>query len=240
LARSKRRSYASRLVRKTAFHFECRESLAELLASAEGHELPLSSSDGLAEGDWLLVGFSLGELTMSLPGRVVEHDGSHGRRFAVELAEPDFERLHAWTDDEPPESVAPPSRQTAPESVTPPPGTQVMVVHDDADVASLLTRMLEQSGFVVSQAATSRDAIARLDASNPHIVLADWSPSAEETQALCSALATRSKKPSLVFLACPSCRGDRERALEAGADDFVVLPFRYRELGVRLLNLVQR
>lgn len=227
-------------MRKTAFHFECRESLAELLARADGHELPLSATDGLADGDWLLVGFSLGELDMSLPGRVVEHDGTAGRHFAVELSEPDFERLLTWTDEDAPESVAPPSRQTAPENVTPPPGTKVMVVHDDIDVASLLTRMLEQSGFAVAQAANPRDAIAQLESSSPHIVLADWSPSAEDTQALCRALSERSQRPSLVFLACPSCRGDRERALEAGADDFVVLPFRYRELGVRLLNLVQR
>jgi two-component system, OmpR family, alkaline phosphatase synthesis response regulator PhoP len=227
-------------VRKTAFHFECRESLADLLARADGHELPLSAADELVDGDWLLVSFALDEQRLSLAGRVVEHTTPEGSRFGVELAEHDFERLLGWVDDEAPDSEVPPSRQTRPEAVTPPPGTEVMVVHDDADVVLLLTQMLRQSGFSVAQATTSRDAIAQLESSNPHIVLADWSPGGAGSAELCRALAARPRRPSLVFLACPSCRGDRERALEAGADDFVVLPFRYRELGVRLLSLVQR
>lgn len=240
MARSKWRGYPSRPVRKAAFHFECRESLAELLARADGHELPLCAADGLVDGDWLVVAFTLGELTTCVPGRVVLHGTPEDPSFGVELAEHDFERLRSLVDDEPPDSAPPPSRQSPPEAVTPPPGTEVMVVHDDADVCSLLARMLSRSGFSVTEVATAREAIGRLARSTPHIVLADWTPEDPATRELRAAVGAREPRPSLVFLACPSRRGDRERALSAGADDFVVLPFRYRELGVRLLSLVER
>jgi DNA-binding response OmpR family regulator len=116
----------------------------------------------------------------------------------------------------------------------------VLLVHDDPEVAALLDRMLRQSGFSVTLATSPREAMARLSAKGTQIVLADWNPEDADAAELCALLKRPSKgpRPSLVYLACPSCRADRDRALAAGADDFVVLPFRWRELGVRLLSLV--
>ncbi len=227
-------------MRRTAFQFECKDSLAELLAHAEGHELPLSCCDALADGDWLLVNFSVGDVTASLPGRIVRSREAEGAKVRVEFGDHDWQRLLELADGAPPESVPPPSRQTPPESITPPPGTEVLLVHDDPEVAALLDRMLRQSGFSVTLASSPREAVTRLSTTSPHIVLADWNPDDAEGAELCARLKRPSEapRPSLVYLACPSCRADRERALAAGADDFVVLPFRWRELGVRLLSLV--
>jgi PleD family two-component response regulator len=188
----------------------------------------------------LLVNISVGDVTASLPGRVVRGGASEGARVRVEFGEHDWQRLLELADGAPPESVPPPSRQTPPESVTPPPGTEVLLVHDDPEVAALLDRMLRQSGFSVTLAASPREAVTCLSSKSPQIVLADWDPNDPEAAELCALLKRPSEapRPSLVYLACPSCRADRDRALAAGADDFVVLPFRWRELGVRLLSLV--
>ncbi len=227
-------------MRRTAFHFECRDSLAELLARAEGHELPLSCCGALVDGDWLLVAFTVGGVTASFPGRVVRVAVPEGTATHVEFAEHDWQRLLELADGEPPESVPPPSRQTPPESITPPPGTEVLLVHDDPEVAALLDRMLRQSGFSVTLASSPREAAERLSTKSAQIVLADWNPDGATAAELCALVKRPSEAPppSLVYLACPSCRADRERALAAGADDFVVLPFRWRELGLRLLSLV--
>ncbi len=226
-------------MRKTAFHFECQESLAKLLARADGHELPLSCSKELVDGDWLLVGFSVAGVTASLPGRVVRN--SDDAELCVEFSEREWERLLELAACEEAESQPPPSRQTPPETATPPPGTEVLLVNDDPEVSSLLSRMLRQSGFSVTCAASADEAGTHARRTRPHIVLADWDPTDPSGSALTDVLAPKGgKKPSLVFLACPSRRADRERALAAGADDFVVLPFRWRELGVRLLSLAER
>lgn len=232
-------------MRATEFHFDCRSTLADLLATADGRELDLSCADGLAEGDWLLVTFRVPNDATCLAARVVLRDSGGGHtHFGVEFAEHDWERLLTFAAVDTAERSAPPSRQTPLCSVCPPSDTHVLIVHDDPAVADVLGRMLSCHGFRTTWVSTAREAFDSLHAERVDLVLADWSHGTAgqefcaELTSHCSSCDTR--RPPVVFLACPSARADRPTALKAGADDFVVVPFRWKELDARLLSLLRR
>lgn len=237
-------------MRATEFHFDCRSSLAQALARAPGRELELSYAEGLAEGDWLMVTVRVPKAATCLAARVVLRESPKGAsaeraRYGVEFAEHDWERLLSLAALDEPDRSEPPSRQTPPCTVGPPSNTNVLVVHDDPEVAGVLRRMLGSHGFCATWVSGPHEALDFLLHHKVDLVLADWMPRGMAGQEFCAALhdecvSCATRRPPLVFLACPSARADRQTALQAGADDFVVLPFRWRELDARLLSLLHR
>lgn len=238
-------------MRATEFFFDCPSTLAATLAQAEGRELALEQSEGLAEGDWILVTVRVAEEATTLAGRVVLREGreaagsTNAPWFGVEFAEHDWEHLLSFAAAERGPASRPVSRQSPPCSVCPPCDTTVLVVHDDAAVADMLRRMLGNHGFCACWAANPREALETLAATKVDLVLADWMPHGMTGNEFCAELLRQChgralRRPPVVFLACPSARADRSAALRAGADDFVVLPFRWRELDARLLSLLHR
>lgn len=231
-------------MRSTEFLFDRRGTLASLLARAEGCELALSCTDGLKEGDWLLVTIRVPKDTTCLPARVITREGSDST-LGLEFTEHDWEYL---LDFAAPDTVDPDdreSRQTPPCTVCPPSDTNVLIVHDDATVADLIARMLGKSGFIATWVSTPEEALDTLRARRVDLVLSDWMPRGMAGHEFCDRLANQcatcaASRPPIVFLACPSARGDRTAALRAGASDFVVLPFRWHELDARLLSLLHR
>lgn len=238
-------------MRATEFFFDCPSTLAATLAQAEGRELALQCAEGLAEGDWLMVTVRVAEDATTLAGRVVLREGREGTHppgepwFGVEFAEHDWEHLVSFAAADRGPASRPVSRQSTPCSVCPPCDSTVLIVHDDAAVADMLRRMLGSHGFCATWVESPREALETLAAHKVDLVLADWMPNDMTGHEFCSELlrqchARAMRRPPVVFLACPSARADRSAALRAGADDFVVLPFRWRELDARLLSLLHR
>lgn len=231
-------------VRATEFHFDCPSRLADTLSQAEARELELVCADGLSDGDWIMVTVRVAEDATCLAGRVVAREGTDGT-FGVEFAEHDWRRLLDFAARKTTRVPDPQSRQTPPCSVCPPCDANVLIVHDDPTVADMLGRMLGSHGFCATWVSTPGEALEALRAKKVDLVLAEWSPRGMAGQEFCAELKSQcvscaTPRPSLVFLACPSARAERPVALEAGADDFVVLPFRWRELDARLLSLLHR
>lgn len=235
-------------MRATEFHFDCRNSLGRALARAEGRELELIRADGLAENDWLMVIVRVPSATTCLAARVVVREvprGARGTRirYGVEFAEHDWERLLSLAALDEADRAEPSGRQTPPCPVKPPSNTNVLVVHDDPDVAGVLRKMLGSHGFRATWVSGPHEALDSLRRQKVDLVLADWMPRGMPGQEFCAALRKECAAvatPPVLFLACPSARADRQAALRAGAGDFVVLPFRWRELDARLLSLLHR
>ncbi len=186
----------------------------------------------------MLVTFSVDNDSTSIAGRVVEQ--VHEGHLAVEFVHHDWERLQAFAEDAAPESSGPPSRQSEPESIAPPPDAHVLVVQDDPDIARCLTRMLESNGYRATAASSPEQALATLEEQDIHLVLWDWGLAGMCGAEFCETLRRPGRQPAVVFLACQCSADDRRRALNAGADDFVSMPFRWRELQTRLVSVLRR
>jgi DNA-binding response OmpR family regulator len=116
------------------------------------------------------------------------------------------------------------------------PGTSVLVVEDDAGIATQLVRGLTRGGYVVDHVMTGGEALARGD---PDVVLLDLElPDADGVQ-VCRKLRERSGAAIIVITAHGE-EPDRVMALDAGADDYLVKPFGLAELQARIRAVLRR
>jgi two-component system alkaline phosphatase synthesis response regulator PhoP len=116
----------------------------------------------------------------------------------------------------------------------------LLLVEDDANVASTLAARLTQEGFVVTHARsvqTARDALraqrfagAVLDVGLPDGNGFDVARHLREV----------SPATAMLFLTAYGTPEDRIHGLELGADDYMTKPFAFRELLLRIQNMLKR
>ena len=116
----------------------------------------------------------------------------------------------------------------------------VVLVEDDANIASLVDMYLRQDGYRVYQApdgATGLDLIRR---HRPRMVILDIGLSGDlDGLQLCRDLRAISAVP-IIMLTARDSEIDRVVGLELGADDYVTKPFSPRELVARVRAVLRR
>jgi DNA-binding response OmpR family regulator len=116
------------------------------------------------------------------------------------------------------------------------PGPSVLVVEDDASIATQLVRGLTRGGYVVNHVTTGGEALAW---GEPDVVLLDLElPDGDGVQ-VCRKLRERSDAAIIVVTAHGE-EPDRVMALDAGADDYMVKPFGLAELQARIRAVLRR
>ena len=90
-----------------------------------------------------------------------------------------------------------------------------------------------RAGYVVETAQTCSETLVRLAASPPDVLVLDLVLADGQGVELCRAVRRSSRVPILV-LAAVGDEGQKVRALDAGADDFLTRPFGTDELLARL------
>jgi DNA-binding response OmpR family regulator len=118
----------------------------------------------------------------------------------------------------------------------------VLVVEDDVHIAQVLTFMLERQGYQVTHVADGRAAVQHVVSSPaPDLVLLDvMLPYVDgfEIVGLMRARAGWDAVPVLILTAKNTER-DTVRALDAGANDFIIKPFQPLELLARLRRFLK-
>jgi two-component system cell cycle response regulator DivK len=113
---------------------------------------------------------------------------------------------------------------------------KILLVEDNELNRDMLTRRLERRGFQVVSAVDGRAGVAMGETETPDLILMDMSlpdlDGWEATRLLKSSSHTRSIP--IIALTAHAMSGDRERAIEAGCDDYDTKPV---ELG-RLLEKI--
>ena len=116
---------------------------------------------------------------------------------------------------------------------------RVLVCDDEPQILRALRVVLREAGFHVVPAETAREALDRAAVEPPEAAIVDLVLPDGDGVEVCRALREWSRMPIIVL----SAVGDEEekvRALEAGADDYVVKPFAPRELVARLQATLRR
>jgi DNA-binding response OmpR family regulator len=118
----------------------------------------------------------------------------------------------------------------------------VLVVEDDVHIAHVLTFMLERQGYHVTHVADGRAASAHVVANPaPDLVLLDvMLPYVDgfEIVGLIRAQEAWRETP-VIMLTAKNTERDTVRALDAGADDFIIKPFQPQELLARLRRFLK-
>jgi two-component system response regulator MtrA len=116
---------------------------------------------------------------------------------------------------------------------------KVLVVDDDAALSEMLTIVLRQEGFDSRECATGDRAITEFRDYRPDVVLLDLMLPGKDGIDVCREIRAESGVP-IVMLTAKGDTVDVVVGLESGADDYVVKPFKPKELVARIRARVRR
>jgi two-component system response regulator TctD len=118
---------------------------------------------------------------------------------------------------------------------------RILLVEDERDMASWLSRALKQSGFVPDHASDAAAAESFLaNGTEYDAVVLDLGLPDRHGLTVLSALRDRGDHTPVLVLTALGALPDRVRALNMGADDFLAKPFAIEELEARLTALIRR
>ncbi len=119
------------------------------------------------------------------------------------------------------------------------PKGRVLVVDDDAALAEMLTIVLRQEGFDTRMVTRGDEALDAFRAYKPDVVLLDLMLPGKDGIDVCKEIRAESGVP-IVMLTAKGDTVDVVVGLESGADDYVVKPFKPKELVARIRARVRR
>ncbi|HEU4646456.1 MAG TPA: response regulator [Burkholderiales bacterium] len=118
-------------------------------------------------------------------------------------------------------------------------GARILVVDDEPQIRRFLRLGLEGHGYAVHEATTAEAALRAAAAAPPELVVLDLGLPDREGFAVLERLREWSRAPVIV-LSVRSREAEKVRALELGADDYVVKPFGMPELLARIRAALRR
>lgn len=108
---------------------------------------------------------------------------------------------------------------------------------DDSDIVRKYARLIFESlDFRVSDAGETAGAIERFRADSPNFVLVDWRIPGTNVLEFIAAVRTANleSRPYIIYLATDNDAGEIQRAMKAGADDFILKPFNREIIEMKL------
>lgn len=118
----------------------------------------------------------------------------------------------------------------------------VLVVEDEAPIATLLRYNLEKQGFRVEEASDGQEALTRIAEAQPDLVLLDWMLPVMSGIEVCRQIRRRPGTRDLPVIMVTARVEDQDavRALNTGADDYITKPFNMEALVARMRALLRR
>jgi phosphate regulon transcriptional regulator PhoB len=118
----------------------------------------------------------------------------------------------------------------------------VLVVEDEPDIRNLIVHHLTREGFRCRAAATGGEALARVRAGVPDLLVLDLMLPGMDGLEVCRRLRADSATAALpiIMLTAKADVVDRIVGLEVGADDYLAKPFSPKELVARVRAVLRR
>ncbi len=120
--------------------------------------------------------------------------------------------------------------------------SRILVIEDDPDTSEVLRFYFVQKGHEVRVAPSGRQGLNACRERLPDLILLDVHLPDLNGLEVCQEVrkAARTQHIPVIFVSEVSDQNSRLRALELGADDYVVKPFDIDELGLRVTNTLRR
>jgi two-component system alkaline phosphatase synthesis response regulator PhoP len=115
----------------------------------------------------------------------------------------------------------------------------ILIVEDEASIASFVSAYLKNAGYTVRTAATGGDALKQVAAEKPSLVVLDLMLPDVDGIEVCKRIRQNSDLPILMLTARDE-DVDKIIGLEVGADDYLTKPFNPRELVARVRSILRR
>ena len=118
---------------------------------------------------------------------------------------------------------------------------KVLVVEDEQRIAQFLRKGLTEKGYAVEAVGDADAALDKIVAGAPDVIILDLMlDGSRDGLELCRELRTRGVRAKILMLTARDTIENKIEGLDAGADDYLVKPFSFRELMARLRALLRR
>lgn len=117
---------------------------------------------------------------------------------------------------------------------------RVLVVEDEAAIATFLQEGLTEAGYAVDLAADGDEAREWCAIAEYDVLVLDVMLPGTDGLALCTELRRQGVQTPVLMLTARDAIDDRVAGLDAGADDYLAKPFAFAELLARLRALLRR
>ena len=116
---------------------------------------------------------------------------------------------------------------------------RVLIVDDEPSILATMGPLLRSRGYDVLTAMTGRAAVDCVERDKPDLIVLDLGLPDLDGIEVCRIVREHSTTP-IVVLSARGAEGDKVRALDSGADDYVTKPFGAEELTARIRAALRR
>jgi two-component system OmpR family response regulator len=117
---------------------------------------------------------------------------------------------------------------------------RILVVEDDAKIASFVVKGLKQSGFAADRSADGEDGLLLATTTSYDAAVVDVMLPKLDGLSLVQKLRKEGVRTPVILLSAKASVDDRVRGLQAGGDDYLTKPFAFSELLARVQALIRR
>jgi two-component system KDP operon response regulator KdpE len=116
---------------------------------------------------------------------------------------------------------------------------KILVVDDDPQIRRVMRATLTGAGYEIDDARSGEEALEKVRAFRPDLVLLDFNMPGMGGLAACKLMRT-DPNLGIIMLTVRNSEEDKVRVLDAGADDFITKPFSVPELQARIRATLRR
>jgi len=117
---------------------------------------------------------------------------------------------------------------------------RVLLIEDDRKAAKLLSKGLQEEGFVIDVAVTGEEGEEQAAVNEYDVIVLDWLLPGKDGIAVCRSLRAHDISTPILMLTARDSLTDRVNGLSTGADDYLTKPFAFAELLARIRALLRR
>ncbi len=117
---------------------------------------------------------------------------------------------------------------------------KVLLVEDDPGIAKVLQKATEEAGYRTSAVRDGKDALEKLLLEPFDLILLDGMLPRLDGVEVCRQARQRGVTAPILFVTARDTTKDKVEGLDAGADDYIIKPFKVAELLARMRALLRR
>ena len=117
---------------------------------------------------------------------------------------------------------------------------KILVVEDNEENWDMLSRRLQRRGYVVVRAADGQEAVEMAARETPDLILMDMSLPVMDGLEATRRIRARAQTTPIIALTAHAMAGDRDKALQAGCDDYHAKPIELPGLLAQMEALLAR
>lgn len=117
---------------------------------------------------------------------------------------------------------------------------KILIVEDEKKIADAISKGLGELGYSVETAYDGKIGLRLFGNGGFNLVILDVNLPGLNGYDLCKAIRSRNRHVPVIMLTALSATNDKIEGFDSGADDYMVKPFEFKELVVRIRALLKR